>query len=168
MFHIIVMIDTSYSMYNRLINIINSLNNFINNLKQKNQNDIYLTVVQFNDKIKYICKLININKIGQFTTDQFNIYGSTALYDSIAEILLDFGSESEIYQNLFIISDGEDNVSKNFNNETVNHLCDKAQIFGKWKIIHCNIDVSKLNVQTVIFNPDNIDDISSLFDNLLI
>ena len=89
MFHIIVMIDTSYSMYNRLINIINSLNNFINNLKQKNHNDIYLTVVQFNDKIKYICKLININKIGQFTTDQFNIYGSTALYDSIAEILLD-------------------------------------------------------------------------------
>jgi len=168
MFHVIIMIDTSYSMYNRLINIINSLNNFVLKLKEKNQNDIYLTVVQFNDKLKYICKLVNINKIGNFYSNQFSIYGSTALYDSMAEILLDFGLESEIIQNLFIISDGEDNLSKNYNNETVNQLCDRGQNFGKWKIIHCNIDVSKLNVQTIIFNPDNIDDISSLFDNLLI
>ena len=168
MFHVIIMIDTSYSMYNRLINIINSLNNFVTKLKEKNQNDIYLTVVQFNNNLKYICKLININKIGFFTREQFNIYGSTALYDSMAEILLDFGLDSEINQVLFIISDGEDNLSKKYNSNTVNELCEIGKNSQKWNIIHCNTDVSKLNVQTIIFDPDNIDDISSLFDNLLI
>jgi uncharacterized protein YegL len=167
MLHIIIMIDTSYSMYHRIVHIINSLNNFVNKLKEKNQHDLYLTVVQFNDKLKYICKLTNINKIGIFQRNQFSIYGSTALYDSISELLLDFGIDSEIKQTLFIISDGEDNLSKN-NNTSTNELCEKAKNFGRWDIIHCNIDVSKLNVQTVIFNPDNIDDISSLFDNLLL
>ena len=71
MLHIIIMIDTSYSMYNRIVHIINSLNNFVNKLKEKNQHDLYLTVVQFNDKLKYICKLTNINKIGIFQRNQF-------------------------------------------------------------------------------------------------
>ena len=159
--HIIILIDSSYSMWNRMENLITELNNFIKSLEEKN---LYITIAHFNHSLHYVTKFQNISYIPTFQLKEFVPYGSTALYDVIFEVITEFGYSKEKENNLFIISDGEDTFSKKTEND-INLLCEEA-LRHNWNIIHCNTDASKLHVPTVIFNIDNIDDISNMFGML--
>ena len=157
----IILIDSSYSMWNRMENIIKGLNIFINNIRGE---QLYLTVAHFNHSLHYVTKFQNIKYIPEFYMKDFAAYGSTALYDVIYDVITEFGFSEDMHNNLFIISDGDDTCSKYTQDET-NLLCEEA-IKHNWFITHCNTDVSKLVVPTVVFNIDNMDDISSMFDQM--
>lgn len=159
--HMIILIDSSYSMWNRMENIVKSLNIFINNIKDK---DLYITIAHFNHALHYVTKFQNISLIPTYYLKEFAPYGSTALYDVIYDVITEFGFGETIHHNLFIISDGDDTCSARKQDET-NLLCEYA-IKNNWDITHCNTDVSKLSVPTVVFDIDDVNDISNLFDRM--
>lgn len=164
--HIIILIDCSYSMDSYLCNFVIGLNNFLKNLKSKYKNveNIYLTVVCFSSNIKYILEYENINNINIFLRTQFETWGSTALYDSLCSVILKFKDCNDI-TNLFIITDGDDNISKNFSKQQTDDLCNLAINSGLWKITHCHTDINILNIPTIKYD---IDDISNIFNMLII
>ena len=163
--NVIVAVDTSYSMAKFIIQVVNGLNTFLSKLKVLSSNKpIYLTVVSFNTDVQYIFKSVNVNMIDKFYTFQFNSFGMTSLYDVIGQIFLDFGLHVPCQSHFFIISDGEDNSSKKYNKQTIDGMLNVAQ-YNNWKITHCHTDVNILDIPTITYN---IEDISTIFDNLSI
>lgn len=164
--HIIILIDCSYSMENILKEVVKGLNNFLEKIKIQYKNypiNIFLTVASFSNNLKYIVEYKNINLINFFDENDFITWGSTALYDSICNIILKFQNNNNT--NLYIITDGDDNMSKTYTKEQTNELCDMAIQSGLWKIIHCHTDINILNIPTIKYD---INDISNIFNMLTI
>ena len=162
--HIIILIDVSYSMSIHIHNFVYSLNNFLNQLKYKN-NEIYITLAQFSTSLSFICEYKNIKLINSFQPSEFNIHGTTALYDAICNTVKKISSENNHLLNtkLFIISDGDDNASFRYDKEDTDKILNEAINIGKWEIIHCHTDISLLKVPSIIYDINNISDI---FNNL--
>ena len=158
--HIIILIDVSYSMSMYINNFVYSLNNFLKHLKSQN-NEIYITLAQFNTNLYFICEYKNINLINSFQPSDFNIYGTTALYDAICNTIKKISSKNThfVKTKLFIISDGDDNASFRYDKEDTDKILNEAINIGIWEIIHCHTDISLLKVPSIIYDINNISDI---------
>jgi len=167
--HVIFLIDCSYSMNYYLHSIVNNLNNFVKN--NKHNPSLFLSVVSFSTGIHFIIKLQNIKDVYDFNIEQFSMSGLTRLYDSICDVLVtfeEFNKNRECQQNLLIISDGEDNSSWRFNKDSMNKLCDEYKNYN-WTIINYNTNfIEDLTIPTIVFDINNEDDISNIFENLKI
>ena len=162
--HIIILLDTSLSMIIHLKNLLIGLNNFIRNLKNHKYNNIYLTLALFSNDIRYLFEHTNMNDILEINENIFEFRGFTSLYDSLCEII----SYATVFKDdttIFVISDGEDNSSKNYDKESANKMCDIAINIYKYNIIHCHTDTNILNIPTVTYD---VNDIEHIFENLKI
>jgi uncharacterized protein YegL len=157
--HILILIDTSYSMIDDISKVINSLNIFLRNLN----NNFYVTIATFNDKLKYIVTFKKINLLKNFDVHTFKPDGFTSLYDSISNVILNFGLELEIKTHFFIVSDGGNNITQQYTKEQTDELCKMATSSGKWNITYCNTNTDLLNIPTIQYDIDNI---ANIFDNL--
>jgi len=167
--HVIFLIDCSYSMNKYLNSIVNNLNNYVKN--NKYITNLFLSVVTFSTGIHFIIKLQNIKDVQEFNINQFDMSGLTRLYDSICDVLItfeEFNKNIECRQNLLIISDGEDNSSWRFNKESMNKLCNEYKKYN-WTIKNYNTNfIEDLSIPTIVFDINNEDDISNIFENLKI
>jgi len=163
--HIIILIDTSYSMENYKNNVINGLNNFINKIKNNyNFSNDFLTVCQFNTNMTYLLKTRPVASLNDiiFNTSMLKIDGATALYDSIGTIINDF-INTPYETHLFIISDGDDNSSNTYNKIKIEDKCKFVQN-NNWIITHCTTE--NIHIENSILLKYNIDDISDILSNL--
>lgn len=158
----IIMIDNSYSMGHHMYKVVNGLNTFLYKLKN-NKEKIYLTVITFNSTLNYIVKYADVIMLNEFKLNQFMVNGSTALYDSICEVILtnNFLLTNKI--NLIIISDGDDNISTSYSKQKTNDICNQAIKSCNWNIIHCNLQEVILDIPTITYE---LDDISDIFNRL--
>jgi uncharacterized protein with von Willebrand factor type A (vWA) domain len=158
----IIMIDNSYSMGGHMYKVVNGLNTFLYKLKT-NKDKTYLTVITFNSNIHYIVKYADVNILEEFKLNQFIVNGTTALYDSICDVIStnNFLLTNKI--NLIIISDGDDNISTVYNKEKTNQICNEAIKSGNWNIVHCNLEEIILDIPTITYE---LDDISDIFNKL--
>lgn len=166
--HIIILIDNSYSMVKYQPSIITGLNNFIYQLKvNKAQDDVYISVVLFTDSTEYLCKAMNIKEIGIFEPKHFSRSGTTALYDVIGEIMIEWMNQILDVTTLYVISDGDDTNSKNYTKESIEKLSKLLIENVGWKIVHCDTDVSKMKNSTKNITYE-LDDIDGLFNKMAI
>ena len=167
--HIIILIDTSYSMLKYKNNIIYGLNNFIDKIKNNcNFSNDYLTVCQFNTYINYIVKTRSVGSLNDmiFNTNMLKIDGATALYDSIGNIINEFiNTNAHFETHLFIISDGDDTSSYIFDKVKIEDKCKVAQS-NNWIITHCTTE--NIHIENSILMKYDIDDISDILSNLSI
>ena len=160
----IIMIDNSYSMGSYMYKVVNGLNTFLYRLRQSEEKT-FLTVITFNATLKYIVRYADVKLINPFELNQFTVYGTTALYDSICEVISTNSLLLSSPINLFIISDGDDNISTVYTKERTNEICKQAINSGYWNIIHCNLEEIILDIPTIAYQEE---DISNIFDNLKI
>lgn len=154
--HIIILIDVSYSMQGHIDDFIVAANNFISKLPY----GCKITIVQFSnvmDYITYYSDDIILNK------SQFNVNGTTSLYDAIVKTIKRVSTDNNIPQNIktnmYIISDGDDNASFYHTKADADNIINEAINIGKWNIVHCHTDLGLFNVPTITYNVDNICDI---------
>ena len=165
--HFIFAIDTSYSMYSIIDKIIDVVNKFLNKLKtdaiKKSINDIYVSILSFNNNLTYQIKLRNIKNFQNIYGSQFQIWGTTALYDCIYEVINNYGIDVEAEHHFYIITDGQDNISKH-TKEVTNELIENAINIGKWDIVIYNTEnIINLNIPVYMYS---VDTISDMFGNL--
>jgi len=165
--HVIILLDVSYSMSAHINNFVYALNNFIKKLR--NLNDSYmLTIGEFNTQLNFITEYQNVESIKEFSSSDFKINGTTALYDAICNTIKFISRNINIKAKktkMFIITDGDDNASFVHNKEDTDRLTNDAINFGGWEITHCHTDSNLLNIPTVTYDVNNIMDI---FENLKI
>jgi hypothetical protein len=94
----------------------------------------------------------------------FILKGFTTLYDSICNVI-SYATTFKDETHIFIISDGEDNHSKSNTKESTNKICELAINMYKYNITHCHTDVSILNIPTITYD---INDIENIFGKLKI
>ena len=164
--HIIVLVDVSFSMLKHIYNFTIALNNFLNKLK-KDRRYYRITIGQFNTNLSFITVFKELDTIGEYNIGQFNINGTTSLYDAIYDTIKYVSNNTlmkDLSKQIFIISDGDDNASfkctKTDADKIMNHVINQYN----WQIIHCHTDLNVFNnIQTVNYD---INDICNIFVKL--
>jgi uncharacterized protein YegL len=157
--HIIVLMDISYSMKNNAQKMVKGLNNFLESLKHRpDHQDILFSVLLFCDKRTYLCRGVSVDQQQPFTVKQLPQFGLTHLYDAIGALLTEWINEKRAKHFLFVITDGEDNGSKQMNKEQARIYCEEAVKQG-WSITHCGVDVSKLGVKEIRYEMDDLEEL---------
>jgi uncharacterized protein YegL len=148
--------------------MVTGLNKFIQTLKTyTNHANIFCSIVIFCHTYYYLYYGYPIDEIKAFSMNILSQTGTTHLYDAIGAVIHDWINEKNVKHNLFIITDGEDNGSKNITKEQAIQLCNMAAE-SNWNITHCDVDISKLDssaIKKVVYNIDNLEE---LLENLTI
>ena len=163
MIHYIFLIDNSYSMEQHIFNIVNVVNNVIGQIKEQNELS-YITIACFSNDIHWIRKFVNITYIDSINSTDFINPGFTALYDSVSNVILEFGINTEFKTNFYIITDGDDTMSSKYKRMDADYFCQAAIARGNWNIKH--LDSLNYSTLSVPRTKINMDDISSLLENL--
>lgn len=106
--------------------------------------ETYLTLVSFNDNVKFHTFNKDVSTIDEFPADEYQPNGSTALFDAIGETINRFTDEiPELEEEnagalLIIVTDGQENASRNYKGEEgrkkLKSRIEELQETGKWTI----------------------------------
>lgn len=165
--HHIFLIDNSYSMNSYLYSICNIVNKFIKNLRQDTAQENYISIASFSCTLNWILKTQNTNLLfPNLSPSDFKNSGATALYDSVSNVILEFGTTPQIKTYFYIITDGDDNSSNEYNKESTDNICKEAIKSGGWEIKHFDtLNYSTLDIPKVQID---INDLTSLLDSLTV
>lgn len=146
---IVAILDKSGSMEPLTNDTIGGFNGFL-----KEQKDVpgeaILTTVLFNDSYTLLHDRVNIKDVKPISKKEYVAGGSTALLDALGKTIKDIGlklhntAEKDRPSKVifFIITDGEENTSTEFTNDTVKEMVELQKNTYKWDFIFlgANID----------------------------
>ena len=132
-----LLLDRSYSMISHRTETISAVNAYIDSLKKKYKGSF--TLVLFNSRgiDKFQSK---IKDIPQFTADDYQPWGNTPLFDAIGETMSTMATEGYDNVTFAILTDGQENDSKEFTLTAVKTLIETRQKEG-WQIVYLGADV---------------------------
>jgi hypothetical protein len=146
---IVAILDNSGSMSNLTNDTIGGYNAFIKEQKEIS-GEAVLTTVLFNTGYSLLHDRVNIKKVKPITEKEYHAGGGTALLDAMGKIINDIGlklsntpeEERPGAVIFFIITDGEENSSKEFTNEKVKELVELQKNVYSWEFMFmgANID----------------------------
>lgn len=150
--HIVMILDKSGSMHHLSNDTIGSYNSFIN--EQKNiEGECTISTVLFNHEMKYYIKNKNIKDVEEMTKEDYSATGNTSLYDAVCTTIDDTGKYLASMEEqdrpskimVVIITDGQDNRSKEFGSLDVKNRIQHQRDNYNWKFmfIGANIEVEK-------------------------
>ena len=163
--HYIFLLDNSYSMSGYLDKLADVVNKFAAELKRNNvYNNTLISIVSFSCNMLWMTKKLDINSFHNLNEFDFKNKGSTSLYDTVSNTILEFIKDESDNKHLYIVTDGDDNSSLKYDRQTTDELCQIAINSGKWDVKHFDtLNYLTLTVPKVQFDIDNI---NCLFDNL--
>lgn len=127
MFDIVFILDESTSMNDHINSYISSVNTLLNTQKRENPTASF-TMVKFSSTVNLLCLDSVISTLPEFTTENYNPNGLTALYDAVGyAISLKYNhniNSMDIDSNtnrviVIILTDGDDNRSSQYTLEAI-------------------------------------------------
>jgi hypothetical protein len=115
---IIFLLDESTSMKPHAKSYIKGVNTFLTTQKQTNPYSNF-TMIKFSSKITTLCVDSKIHTLSEFTSEFYKPDGLTALYDAIGHAIKLKHTNSVTNSVIIILTDGDDNHSKNYTLETI-------------------------------------------------
>ena len=133
---VVVILDESGSMENKKNDIISGFNNFLNE-QQKIKEDIAdLYLIKFNNSLK-ICHEGSINSMPNLTLNDYRPMGMTALYDAIFKGIQLADKMKKDGRVIFVImTDGEENASKNIEKKEILELISNYNAKEDWTFLY--------------------------------
>lgn len=164
--HIILLVDKSWSMDSYREQIDKGVARFVEKLKQS-IDKIYVSIIFFSNEVSPMYLSVPVRHDTTLDLSDLVIEGCTSLYDSVANVLLEWSVRSYEKNILYIVSDGDDTSSKKFSKQTLDAICSEIEKKGLWKIVYCNTDMSNLNVENNInYKISEIEDLLGHLGNL--
>ena len=138
---IVLVVDESTSMGNLKHETIGNINKFIEE-QQKVEGEANFTLVFFHSAYKVIYDAVNIKDVKPLTTE-YSPQGWTALLDALGNTINKVGNrlklinESERASKVIfaILTDGEENTSKEFNHKKIKEMIEHQQTKYSWQFI---------------------------------
>lgn len=139
---IITIIDKSGSMESIKSDAIGGFNNLIESQKET-EGQTNFTLALFDDEYNLVYNGVPIKKVKKLTNTSYNPNGSTALYDAIGKTLNEVGvrlhntKEEERPEKIIvaILTDGEENSSKEFTREKIFEMIQHQKEVYSWEFI---------------------------------
>lgn len=139
---ILVIGDRSGSMEPLLPEVVGGFNNFLHD--QQNLNTpTEMTFVLFDDQYEAICTNTPSQNVEDMTVKTWKARGMTALLDAIGKGIGDFTPGSDDQAVVVIITDGQENASKEYKRDTIKKLIEDKEKLG-WKFIFLASDLSTI------------------------
>eukprot|EP00703_Trepomonas_sp_PC1_P003859 JAP92747.1 von Willebrand factor type A domain-containing protein [Trepomonas sp. PC1] len=145
---IIAILDMSGSMSGLTNDTIGGFNNYIKELKEKNQ-EVNVTLIVFNTKYNVIWKRKPIKQCQNIDTNIYRPCGGTALLDALGTAVTMtttwFKQLKKSAQpgtvSFFVCTDGEENSSREFSSDQVRKLVTQAQEEYKWSFLFAGANI---------------------------
>lgn len=143
---IIFVLDRSGSTSKIAEEMIGGFNSFVRS-QQEIPGEATMTLVQFDDEYLVSYRDVPVEEVPELTAETFVPRGMTALYDAIGRALV-VGRETndpEVKTIVAILTDGEENASREFEQTGVKNIITNVQNRLGWEVlfIGANIDVQK-------------------------
>jgi len=139
---IVCILDRSGSMDEIINDAIGGFNSFIEE-QRKIDGEASVTIVLFDHEYKLLKDNINLKKIKPLTKDDWIPRGTTALYDAIGKTIITVKERHKKMKKkdrpkviVCIVTDGMENDSKEYNNNTIMNLINKQKEKKKWGFIY--------------------------------
>ncbi len=140
---IVFIIDESGSMQGSNSDVIGGFNSFIEKQKTDNKGKITVSLYKFNNKVTHVISNKPATKVRNLTNEDYTPNGFTALYDAIGQAIhetdkqLSAQSEKDRPDKvmLVIITDGEENASKEFSATAIKSAISTHEDLLHWSFI---------------------------------
>lgn len=154
--HVAIVLDRSGSMASCRAETINGFNEQVQKITGKTKTDgtadtTLITLVLFNHEVEFVHFVSPVDSLREITAEQYVPNGSTAMLDAVGLTLTRFEREVEDDEQtrylVIIITDGEENDSKEFTYERIAEMIQKRQQTGRWTFSYmgANQDLSDLS-----------------------
>lgn len=142
--HITVLLDRSGSMESIKAETISGFNFFLNEQREGGTN-ASLTLVQFDTQAtEVVHENAPIHSVPQLSADTYQPRGGTPLLDSLGETIASTGRTLKVIPEanrpdkvvFVIITDGQENASRRFNNAQIKEMLEHQTNVYKWQFIY--------------------------------
>lgn len=122
-----LLLDCSGSMQPRRDETIREVNRYLDNLKSDGQR-YKVTVITFNEHTETLIYRKDIRDVGELEHSEYHPNGWTRLLDAVGQVLSGHGSSYPEERQLFcVITDGEENSSRQYGLQEVRNLIDRRR-----------------------------------------
>lgn len=137
-----VVLDRSGSMMSIKDDTIGSFNSYVETLAKENPKSILSLTTFASDRegIKTVIDSQLITEIEPLTDKTYVPSGGTPLYDAIGHVVSKLSEEKAKNKALVIITDGEENSSREYNNLAIKKLLEEKQKKENWLVIFLGAD----------------------------
>ena len=130
---IVAILDRSGSMSNILDDSIGGFNAFLE-AQQKVEGRANISVVLFDDQYQVLYDDIGVKEAKPLTRDTYTLRGMTAMNDAIGKTLNKVFDKNPDKAIICILTDGQENASKEFTTSQIKTMVEKAQGRG-WQVV---------------------------------
>jgi hypothetical protein len=134
---VVAVVDRSGSMQGKESDTIGGLNSTIYELKNNKENDIIKFSLKFFDDKEFLkIRSLDIENIRPLLTTDLKPRGQTALLDAMGNTIQFFLNKKILYPNsfntciIYVATDGYENCSKKFSNESIKNLINEAKKYS--------------------------------------
>lgn len=147
--HISVVIDESGSMMSILNDTIGGFNTFLETQKET-PGEATFSLTKFSNKTNLVYSFMDIKEVPVLTKSSYRPSGGTALYDAIGETIIGCGNKLAAMQEyerpdkvmIVIITDGEENVSREFTHANVQQMIKHQSDIYKWEFVFLGANIN--------------------------
>lgn len=139
--HLHLILDVSPSMHSRWTQTISGLNEYLDSLRadQKEENQPYkVTMTTFSAEVDKVYDEVELDVIPKFTEKNLQPHGwGTALYEAVGPTVQAIDTTDPVL--VVIITDGEENSSKQWDESRVEKLLDERQKLGNYTYAYLGV-----------------------------
>jgi hypothetical protein len=154
---IVTILDRSGSMRNLIYDTIGGFNNFIEEQK-KLPGEANVTTVLFNYRYELLHDRVNLKYVKPITDKEYFVGGSTALLDVVGKTINTIGATLNAMKEedrpskviMLIITDGEENSSKEFNKDQIKEMVERQQNVYNWQFLFFGANIDSFAVASSI------------------
>lgn len=140
-----LVLDETGSMSNHLTDTISSVNEYVKSLQGQNVPEMLYTLTKFNStKVEVVQSSVPISTAIPLTTENYKPAATTPLYDAVGRTIKAIDEDLRMQASkpavlVIIVTDGQENASKEYSREQVYQLIQEREKQG-WKFVYLGSD----------------------------
>jgi uncharacterized protein YegL len=150
--HVAFLVDVSGSMIGKENFIADTFNEHLKVMKKQKDQDTFISLIFFNDIEKMVYYNQEVNSVDELVGKDIYISGSTALFDSLGNVINNFNNDVEKLRNkennhsalVIVITDGADNVSRKYDYKRIKSLMSEMETYKTWTFTFAGVDFDVL------------------------
>lgn len=155
---IVFIIDESGSMQGSEQDVIGGFNGLIERPKNENVGIVSVSLYKFNSDVTRVYLDVSIKEIESITEKDYTPNGFTALYDAIGTAIIETGNKLSATKSkqksenvlMVIITDGQENASKEYTSQTVKSLISTHEKLLQWNFIYLGVGINDFTDANVL------------------
>lgn len=152
---VIFIVDNSGSMSGLEKDTLGGFNSVLQQQKQLDADDrVFITTLLFNNQYHYLHQRVPLEKVSPLTEKEYQVGGGTALLDAMGDGIsklkqqIDLAEQAQGEHRVLcvVITDGEENASREYSHTQIKNLVENRQQKDKWEFLFLGANIDAFSV----------------------